>query len=234
MGSSAKSPQTAASQSGAVPSPPEAEVRTARRPAASDVLESPFVRLCGNCGYLLAGLPPQGICPECGQSYEVDEMVILGWFDGPHQSIATAPVRDIWRIVLFWTAVLWVQAVDNLMRRRTLAALGWGAAGAAIVGWSLYRRYTLMQDKGCPAQLRLSSRGMAQRAGFGPVAYVPWAPDLAIRFVPLRNNRHSFSASREGPKNRRYWPIAFEFECSVEQANRLRQIIQHFDSAARN
>ena len=34
---------------------------------------------CPDCGYLLTGLPEQGICPECGLAYGPDLLVLYGW-----------------------------------------------------------------------------------------------------------------------------------------------------------
>lgn len=33
---------------------------------------------CPDCGYLLTGLPEQGICPECGVAYSLDLIVLYG------------------------------------------------------------------------------------------------------------------------------------------------------------
>ena len=38
---------------------------------------APLAPLCGNCGYLLTGLPSCGICPECGEGYRDDQIVLL-------------------------------------------------------------------------------------------------------------------------------------------------------------
>ena len=35
-------------------------------------------RVCGNCLFALQGLPDEGVCPECGDEYEI-ENTIEGW-----------------------------------------------------------------------------------------------------------------------------------------------------------
>lgn len=46
-------------------------------------------RLCVNCHYPLVDLPDQGTCPECGQRYNID-LVIMAWRIGD-PSIAMTP-----------------------------------------------------------------------------------------------------------------------------------------------
>ena len=35
---------------------------------------------CGQCGYLLRGLPYTGVCPECGNEYDADPLRMQGIF----------------------------------------------------------------------------------------------------------------------------------------------------------
>jgi hypothetical protein len=37
---------------------------------------------CTECHYRLDGLPPEGICPECGQAYDQESVVFWGWASG--------------------------------------------------------------------------------------------------------------------------------------------------------
>ena len=43
---------------------------------ASDVLR---LEVCPGCAYLLAGLPAEGACPECGRVYDRQSVVLYGW-----------------------------------------------------------------------------------------------------------------------------------------------------------
>ena len=38
------------------------------------------VLYCGQCGYLLRGLPYKGVCPECGNEYDADPLRMQGIF----------------------------------------------------------------------------------------------------------------------------------------------------------
>jgi len=45
---------------------------------------------CPQCDYALEGLPEQGVCPECGTSYDRNNLVLRGLPMGPFQSIFSA------------------------------------------------------------------------------------------------------------------------------------------------
>lgn len=193
-----------------------------------------FDRICGNCGYRLIGLPRSGICPECGQQYEADELVIPGWAAGPHVRLTTAPPRRVWRIALCSTGCFWMWAVNELLAHHAGLALGFVAVGAVTLGWGLYRRRKLINDFGCTSHLRISPRGLAQREGFGPAKLVPWLRGLQITLAPEGKGMYMLAVSRSGPgsvyrKAKTQWPIAFQFECTREKAVALSQILQRYE-----
>lgn len=197
-----------------------------------------FDRICGNCGYLLIGLPCEGICPECGERYEADELVIPGWAAGSQQSATTAPPGRVWWTALMTTGWLSVQAILNLLQHHSKLAAGYGAIDLAILARVFYRRRMLINDFGCTSHLRLSPRGLGQREGFGPVRLVPWIRDLRITFTPEGKGMYLLAASRPGPgrayrKGKMQWSIAFQFECSKEEAAALSQILQRYDRNSR-
>src|SRR3954470_21101858 len=46
--------------------------------AAGDVGEGRGVEVCLNCGYSLRGLAREGRCPECGEDYPAEGVVLVG------------------------------------------------------------------------------------------------------------------------------------------------------------
>ncbi len=42
------------------------------------LLDETDCRLCLNCGYVLTDLPDQGVCPECGEGYDLNHLS-AGW-----------------------------------------------------------------------------------------------------------------------------------------------------------
>lgn len=193
-----------------------------------------FDRFCGNCGYQLTGLPREGICPECGETYQSDELVICGWAAGPNVEVTTAAPKGLWRIALFSIAWIWVQALSELFQHRTRLALLLAAGGAALLCKSFYRRRALINEAGYTCHLRITPKGLAQREGFGPVKLVPWLPGLRITLAPEGQGMYLLAVSRVGPssayrKGKTQWPIAFQFECSPEKAAALGQILRRYD-----
>jgi hypothetical protein len=198
--------------------------------------DSIFKRLCGNCGYQLTGLLQTGICPECGQRYLEDEIVIAGWAAGPHETLSTASPRQLWRVALVSLGYVWIQAIINLTEHRLNWALCWAGGGAAVLAWALWRRGALLHDFGHTAHLRISPYGIGQREGFGPVKPMPWAARLQATLIPQRNGIHLLAVSRVGAdkqskRRANKWPIGFEFECSEKQAAYLRAVLQQWTTS---
>lgn len=202
---------------------------------AIDDPASAFDRVCGNCGYLLLGLPSDGICPECGEQYASDEIVIPGWAAGPHQGATTAPPGKAWRVALATTGWLSIEAISNFLQHRSELAAAYAVVDAAVLTRVFYRRKMLINNFGCTSHLRISPRGLGQREGFGPVKFVPWMRDLQITVAPESKGMYLLAASRPGPgrayrKGKMQWPIAFQFECSADKAAALSQALQRYEA----
>jgi hypothetical protein len=185
---------------------------------------------CGNCGYLLTGLPSGGICPECGCEYDESELVIAGWAAGPHESVETATPKRVWRAALLSLGFVWAQIFIDLLQHRLTDALEWCGCGIVLLAWFFYRRWMLINEFGYTAHVRISPRGIAQRQGFGPVNLLPWAANLKFSLTPRPGGIQLLSVSRVGldkrsQKQTKQWPIAFDFECSSEQADHLRKVL---------
>ncbi|HEY2587936.1 MAG TPA: hypothetical protein VGI81_19490 [Tepidisphaeraceae bacterium] len=192
-----------------------------------------FDRICGNCSYLLIGLPGSGICPECGEPYREDEIVLRGWADGVHQTAATAPPKQLWWSLLGSFAWVVVNLVTDLVAGHWRIATFWFALLACGTAWLLYRRHRLLDDFGGACHLRLSPAGIGQRVGFGPVKLIPWLPGLTVELKPTDSGMYRLTASRPGPgsgyrSGKMLWPIDFEFECSHEQAAMLQDKLDQF------
>jgi hypothetical protein len=189
--------------------------------------------LCGNCGYLLTGLPTCGICPECGEGYREDQIVLVGWATGPQASTATASPKRVWRVALVSSGWLLINGTISLFEHHIVPASASFGAMAVMQGWLLYRRQALIDSHGGTCHLRLSPVGFAQREGFGPVNLIPWLADLTIALRSERPGIYSLSMSRPGPgaayrRGKRQWPISFELECTPEQAEYLTLRIAQF------
>jgi hypothetical protein len=48
---------------------------------------------CPGCDYALAGLPAEGVCPECGRAYDQETIVLYGRAGGAHANLANSTKR---------------------------------------------------------------------------------------------------------------------------------------------
>src|SRR4051812_18501251 len=49
-----------------------------------------FVDVCPGCGYSLEGLADEGVCPECGRSYDQRTLILYGAARGAHGDLSNA------------------------------------------------------------------------------------------------------------------------------------------------
>jgi hypothetical protein len=137
---------------------------------------------CPDCGYLLEGLPEQGICPECGFAYNSEMIVLYGWAIGlkAHPTNARGK-RLIW---CMGNVCLLINILSSLMTGSLwAAALGLGCLVVMNV-WALFDRRRILEDVPRPEQVRLFVEGISQRTGAGKVRLVPWSEmkDLAVNW----------------------------------------------------
>ena len=143
----------------------------------ADPLASP-PRWCPECGYVMAGLPAVGRCPECGWGYDESTVVLYGRavesVEGARPESRFEPVvATVLIAVLTFVGVF--MAVDNLVIT-VIASVG-VAGGAFAVAWR--RRLTPSAPR---EQVRLTPDGYARRRGFGPVQVEPWTADVELTF----------------------------------------------------
>lgn len=156
---------------------------------------------CPDCGYLLEGLPEQGICPECGFAYRADMIVLYGWAAGSRANASNARGWTfVWCLVV-GDMYLLLQICQHLLTRDL-----WGVAlflGVLIVcnGWLLYRRRNALQDIPRPEQLRLFSEGISQQTGVGKARLVPWSE---VKWLAV-NWRGGDRYQIEGEYDRHFW-----------------------------
>lgn len=139
---------------------------------ASNPMFLDIPRRCGECGYELTGLAETAQCPECGKYPYLDELVLFGWSDRGLGTTASSGglrknlITDVPYILLALYAV-------TVSRSWLLAILCLGSM-FLIRTWSLWKRWTLMQDSAAPAQVRFSMQGFGERMGVGTVKLNPW------------------------------------------------------------
>ncbi len=180
---------------------------------------------CPECGYLLTGLPEQGICPECGSAYDPEMIVLYGWGAGKQATLSAIRWRSVsWRLAWSLLSVLPQIAVLLFVGVNTfgvLLVMGF----FALDGMWVYRRWRIGQQTPRPAQLRLTPEGFAQRVGTGKVRLQPWTRSTRIfvtrktpRLYRIRQERPFFAMSMRST-------IDVEIECDAATAERIKERI---------
>lgn len=183
---------------------------------------------CPDCGYLLTGLPGQGICPECGFAYRPDMIVLYGWGAGKRATLSTIRWRSVsWRLLWSMLSIL-PQIIMLLFVGANLYGLLLVMGFLAVDGTWVYRRWRVGQETPRPAQLRLMPEGFAQRVGTGKVKLRPWTRSTRV-FVtrkkpPVYRIREEIVFFRLSMRP----VIDVEIECDAETAERIKGRIKQW------
>ncbi len=179
---------------------------------------------CPDCGYLLTGLPEEGICPECGFAYNAEMIVLYGWGSGQRANITNA--RG-WRVIVFgllgcvWALQMLLPGTVMLVLYRDWRNMLWVLGMFVGLTWALMRRWRRnRQDAPAPVQVRLCPWGLAQRNGIGPVKLRQWRRNTRLRL--LRSGHQLYRIA----ENVSFWSWSFhlvdtEFECDSRVAERI-------------
>ena len=192
---------------------------------------------CRACGYLIAGLPPTGTCPECGGPYDRHELVLFGRRPG-----------QAWRTG-------WPMIAPALIVAANLRGLTFGFNLLPVAFWSVGLVGGLtavtaraMSVRPGSARLRLSRDGcgmdveppppplLAQAAAVGrsitgrrtagpawtPGGIIPWWQVRRVQITPARGGRWRVRVHRSGQTRGKSIPIDVLAEATPEQLEAVR------------
>lgn len=181
---------------------------------------------CPDCGYLLTGLPEEGICPECGFAYQADMIVLYGWARG-HQ-VNQANTRGwgskFWRLFSYMCGLYVLLPAVLSFARRDWRGIWPAVLAVSIVAYGIARR--LRRDPeapSAPVQVRLCPQGYAQRDGIGPVKLRQWRRNMRIELRRSGSDMYRVS-HRLSFWRGLIWPygtVDMEFECSQRIADKI-------------
>ena len=134
---------------------------------ASTATTDAIPRHCARCDYPLAGLPGEGVCPECGTAYDGRFVILRGRAVGASATIDSAgPIRAT-ALAIFSMSGLWLQQLFGLSisvafgHARLLAInIALIALALVLIAGTLRRRFSI---SGPPAQFWLSPNGYVLR-----------------------------------------------------------------------
>lgn len=146
-----------------------------------DELAIDVPRRCGDCGYELTALPAAGKCPECGQDYREDELVLFGW-PGRTRNPVARDAEHAWRGLMVWS-VIGVSIVGALLfaDRADDALLMAMIFGPIVTAYGIL--VDLEPDHPGPTQAQITADGIGQRDPLGSMRFRKWSPRHQLRII---------------------------------------------------
>ncbi len=176
--------------------------------------------ICGNCGYSLAGHPPESSCPECNLSYGPNHIIFFAWKTGWGVKAIAKKIHWIlfgWMIlsllIIAYKTFAIVYAICTLPDIRvTSRGLQQVAVNylylvspqilSLLVLIPFFRIYRRIRAMPAPIQIRLTPSTYAIRGGLGRAKTKPW--DSTVLFT-LQTKPNAVPIIRFRP--RRKWSL---------------------------
>lgn len=200
---------------------------------ASVAVESFPPEVCPICAYSLEGLPGEGICPECGNKYDSNELILHGWARGSHATPTNTRGKSL---VLSLIPGLWLFNIlpewfSGQISARTLAL--YVSFWVAVMSWALFRRKQIDHPGGI--QVRMNRLGTLQidyptalraNPNIAAAKRMPWGKLEIIQLRPTTGQLR-LKLQKKVP----WWwladvPVDAELKCPADDAQRVAKLIR--------
>jgi hypothetical protein len=135
---------------------------------------------CPGCRYSLTGLPPDGVCPECGEVYEAGDVVLPGWACGNDATLLTGNRRAVTGIVLLNGFNPLGPLMRGLVEGKWTSFLLW----SALIAWAVWWRHT--RPRAGPIEVQLTARGFRAVPNLEALSHPTLVPWDAIAVVEVQ------------------------------------------------